>query len=223
MATAALSSPFSGYRAAAQRIALALAISAFAHLLLVQSLVFDVLQQAAHPARAVTITVLLEPPAGTGPGRPVAAVPEPPRVARRTVAEGVGRGVARADTGGQLKQDAAAPPALPQAQDPTYYSARDLDFLPRPVVPLDLDRLVRDAVDGAAARFRLVLLIDEGGVVNEIAFIEAEPPDRLREELRALLASARFFPGQRDGHAVKSRVTLSVNFDPPRREPAAGR
>ena len=55
--------------------------------------------------------------------------------------------------------------------------------------------------------------------MREIAVIEAEPPGPLQEELRSVLAATRFFPGQKDGRAVKSRVVLSVNFGSEKREP----
>jgi protein TonB len=112
---------------------------------------------------------------------------------------------------------------LPQVPDPTYYAARDLDVYPRPAVPLDFDRLGPRFTASAAGRFRAVLLIDEGGAVKEIAAIETEPPGWPQQELRAALAATRFFPGQKDGRAVKSRVLLSVSFDPARAEGAAGR
>jgi protein TonB len=138
----------------------------------------------------------------------------------RAVAADGTRDVAAHGTGAHPKQDAVAPLALPQAPDPTYYAARDLDVYPRPAAPLDLDRFARGVAGGVAARIRLALLIDEAGIVKEIAVIETEPPGRLQEELRSALAAARFFPGQKDGRAVKSRVLLSVSLDPARAENA---
>jgi protein TonB len=196
-------------------MAFALAASVIAHLFLIQSLIFDVSQRSARPAGAAAITVHLEPPAG-----PVTPNPDPLptalQIKPRTAAEI--RNAAALETGVRPEQDAVTPLALPQAPDPTYYSARDLDVYPRPAAPLDLDRLVR----GVAGRFRLALLIDEAGVVKEIAVIETEPAGRLQEELRSALAATRFLPGQKNGRAVKSRVLLSVSLDPARGE-GAGR
>lgn len=221
MTVAVLYPSFPAFHAAARRFALALAMSAIAHLFLIQSLIFDVPQRAARSMGAATITVRLEPPAG-----PVVPVPEPPPVVpqdrpRAAAADG-SRNVAPPGTGARLKQDTVAPLTLPQAPDPTYYSARDLDIYPRPAAPLDLDRFARGVTGGLAGRFRLALLIDEDGVVKEIAVIEAEPPGRLQEDLRAALAATLFLPGRKDGRAVKSRVQLSVSFDPARAE-SAGR
>ncbi len=221
MTVAVLYPSFPGFHAAARRFALALAASAIAHWFLIQCLIFDVPQRAARPMGAATITVRVEPPAG-----PVVPVPEPPPVVPqdrpRAAAGDGGRNIAPPGTDARLKQDTVAPLALPQAPDPTYYSARDLDVYPRPAAPLDLDRFSRGVTGDLAGRFRLALLIDEGGAVREIAIIEAEPPGPLKEELRSVLAATRFFPGQKDGRAVKSRVVLSVRLDPARAE-SAGR
>lgn len=195
-------------------MALALAASAIAHLYLIQSLIFDVSQRSARSAGAATLTVHLELAVG-----PVVPNPEPLptalQVKPRAVAAAEIRDAAAPGWGVRPEQDAVTPLALPQAPDPTYYSARDLDVYPRPVAPLDLDRLAR----GVAGRYRLALLIDEAGVVKEIAVVETEPTGRLQEALRSALAATRFFPGQKDGRAVKSRVLLSVNFGSEKREP----
>lgn len=219
MAVAALSFSFPGDGAVLPRFALALAASAFAHLFLVQALVFEAPQRAARAAHAGMMSVRI-----AAPVPPVAGPRELP-----PVAPGIGTGAPAADRGHPAATDArsqrgpVAPLALPQAPDPTFYSVRDLDVYPRPAVPLDFDRLGAGGAGSAAGRFRVVLLIDEGGAVNEIAITEAEPPGRLQEELRAALAATRFFPGQKDGRAVKSRVVLSVTLDPARAERAGSR
>lgn len=118
-------------------------------------------------------------------------------------------------TGISLESKAAATLTLPQTPDPTYYSARDLDTYPRPAVPLELDRFAADA----GTSIKLILLIDEGGSVNEIKLVEPASQGPLQEAVRGVLAAARFIPGSKDGRAVKSRVLLDVIFRPERREP----
>lgn len=213
MRAAALFSSHSRDHAAPLRFALALAISAFAHAFVAQSLEFDMPRRAGRPGDAGTITVRIAPPAPAP-----AAVPALPLVATRarldTTATGRARAAAQAATSVNSQRDPIAPPALPQAPDPTVYAARDLDVYPRPAAPLDFGRLGARDTERAASRFRVVLLIDEGGAVNEITVVEADPPGRLQEDLRATLAAIRFFPGQKDGRAVKSRLLLSVTLDP---------
>jgi protein TonB len=99
--------------------------------------------------------------------------------------------------------------ALPQAADPSYYTARDLDRYPRPLAPL---RINRAAGDGAG-EVRLEILIDERGIVQDMTFAGPAAPLRVEEALRAALVATRFLPAQKDGRAVRSRIVLSVGFD----------
>ncbi len=98
--------------------------------------------------------------------------------------------------------------ALPQAADPSYYTARDLDSYPRPLAPF---RINRAAGDGAG-EVRLEILIDEHGIVRDMTIAGPAAPAWVEEELRAALAATRFLPAQKDGRAVRSRIVLSVNF-----------
>jgi len=98
--------------------------------------------------------------------------------------------------------------ALPQAADPSYYTARDLDSYPRPLAPFRIDRAAGDR----AGEVRLEILIDERGIVQDIAIAGPAASARVEEELRAALAATRFLPAQKDGRAVRSRIVLSVSF-----------
>ena len=99
-------------------------------------------------------------------------------------------------------------PAVLRAPDPTYYPARELDAYPQPARPLALDR------PAGAGSIRLLLLIDEHGVVNDVSLVEADAAGHLEETLRAMLVAARFIPARKDGRDVKSRVLLSVEPGP---------
>jgi len=100
--------------------------------------------------------------------------------------------------------------ALPQAADPSYYTARDLDSYPKPIAPFRIDRAAGDG----AGEVRLEILIDEHGIVRDITIAGPAAPARVEEALRAALAATRFLPAQRDGRAVRSRIVLSVGFNP---------
>jgi hypothetical protein len=181
------------------RLQLALALSALAHgALLAIPLVETRWPGAAPGAIDMPMTVRFAPPP--------AAVPEPAAV---THAEGSRMpALAGSSRHGEsalavtvvAPPDADAPVVL-RVPDPTYYAARDLDTYPRPARPLELER------PSGLGSIRLLLLIDEHGVVNEISPVEA---GRLDEALRAALAATRFIPGRKDGRDVKSRVLLSV-------------
>ena len=217
MTTAACIPSFPGFRNATRRLVQALALSAAAHLLLVEVLALETtLRTTLRTAQAgapVTLSVRIEPATEAEPDSLPVQAPLPV-VARERV-----RGIERAQASARVKQGAEATFILPQAPDPTYYSARDLDLYPRPAAPLELDTLVRGR-GHVATTFRFQLLIDESGTVNEISPVEGEPLS-LRDDVRAALAVIRFFPGRKDGRAVKSRVTLSIDFDSERRSSAA--
>ena len=100
--------------------------------------------------------------------------------------------------------------ALPQAPDANYYRARDLDRYPRPLAPFQINRTAGDG----AGEVRLEVLIDERGIVQDMIFAAPAALARVEEELRAALAATRFLPAQKDGRAVRSRIVLSVSFDP---------
>ena len=168
----------------------------------------------AHSGATAVMTVRLAPQ----PVTPGAILPKPeipaaaPRMKRPAPVSDREAHAITADIAMRPVQD-TQPLALPQVPDPTYYSARDLDAYPTPVVPLELDRIA------AAGRVALALLIDEQGAVNNVAFAGPAAPERLREELRAVLVATRFHPARKDGRAVRSRIVLSVDFAQERREP----
>lgn len=201
------------------RFRLALGASVFVHLLFAAGLVSETPRGQALPAAATPITARLEPSPATMSADPVLPGPEtppaPPRAIQPAPVADRKRQVV-ADTGARPTED-TAPLALPQTPDPNYYAARDLDAYPRPVAPLHLDRVA--AGNAAPARIRLALLIDEHGIVNDVAFVQSEPPGYAGERLRGLLAATRFVPAYKDGRAVKSRVVLSVNLAEEKREP----
>ena len=200
-----------------RRLERALALSLVAHLLLVESLALETPVRAflrtAKASAPVALSVRIEP--ATKAERDLPPSPAPLPVVARERARGIEH--VRAST--RAKPGAEAALALPTTPDPTYYSARDLDFYPRPVAPLELDRLARGRGEVATV-FRFQLLIDDSGTVNEISSVQGEPPS-LRDELGSVLAATRFHPGRKDGRAVKSRVTLSIDFDGERRSSAA--
>lgn len=115
--------------------------------------------------------------------------------------------------GAQTDRMAPAPTqmsALPQPQDPTYYSARSLDEFPARLTPLNLAMIRTVAQDAGSAR--ATLLIDEAGTVNEVAAIEGLTHTNAEQAIRELFLSARFSPARKDGRAVKARVLVNVSY-----------
>jgi protein TonB len=199
-------------RAALARLGFALAASALAHLALLAAAPPGMpwLSVASYPGEAL-LTVRLAPAPVPVPEIP--ALPEPE--VRRTspqpgpLAESPGR-LQSQSSPSVAEQTGTEALALLQAADSSYYTARDLDRYPRPLAPF---RINRAAGDGEG-EVRLEILIDEHGTVKDMTFPGPAAPARLREEVRATLAATRFLPAEKDGRAVKSRIVLSVRFDP---------
>jgi len=128
------------------------------------------------------------------------------------------RAAIRADTRTRFPSPVAAPsaigsgPELPLPSDPTYYPARQLDVYPQPLTPFKLDYPAAAAAARADGRLRVLLLIDEFGVVNEASVVEAEPRGYFEGGALAVFRAARFSPAQKQGKAVKSRALLQVNY-----------
>ena len=194
----------------------ALAFSVFSHLLFLAALVPEAQQGRALAFGAVPITVKLELPSQVPPAGPAVADPDESPVPR-----GIDRrdGISRSErsTAPQARVATTRPaPAsslvLPQVPDPTVYTARDLDSYPRPLVPLNIERLLDLSAATPLAEVRFELLIDEHGVVNEVAPAGPGTAGQPGAELRAALAATRFIPALKDGRAVKSRMLVSISY-----------
>jgi TonB family protein len=106
-------------------------------------------------------------------------------------------------------------PARPASPfDPVYYGTRDLDVYPTPLAPLRLDYPKHLEHTPVAGRVRATLLVSESGAVDHVAVLSAEPAGHFEEHARAALASTGFHPGRKGGRAVRSRLTVSVEYDP---------
>jgi protein TonB len=191
------------------RLRLALVVSASSHLLLAQALAPDAPPRHPQAASALPMKVWIEPLPVTRAVSPATVEAEAPLEPGR-----VERPAAVADAGlAGLPRvvPVTSPLALPQLPDLTVYTARDLDSYPQPVAPLDTGR-IEDPVAGKPVSVRLELVIDERGVVNEVAVAGPGPAGFAEAELRALLAATRFIPARKNGRAVKSRVLLSFSL-----------
>jgi protein TonB len=116
----------------------------------------------------------------------------------------------------QAEKSAPTPSAglnVPLARDPNYYPVKQLDVYPEPTVPIKPqypDAALDARVNGSVT---LLLLIDEFGMVNEVSVAQADPPGYFEDATIAAFRTAQFVPAQRQGHKVKSRVLIKVNFD----------
>jgi len=100
----------------------------------------------------------------------------------------------------------------PFIRDPTYYSTKQLDVLPQPLTPIRLDYPESAANARVDGRLTILLLIDEFGMVNDVSVTDAKPEGYFEDATLAVFRAARFSPAQKQGHPVKSRVTLQVKY-----------
>ena len=101
---------------------------------------------------------------------------------------------------------------VPLIRDPTYYTARELDVFPQPLMPVRLDYPERASSLRLDGHVRILLLIDEFGVVNEASVVEAAPPGYFEEAARTVFMATQFSPGMKQSRAVKSRVVVQVRY-----------
>lgn len=205
-----------GDPSAAGRIGLALAVSALVHWVLLALPLLETRWQGAAPyATNAPITVRLAP----GPVS-VSNIPAVPDAQARgtswqpkSLADSIENARSESPSIGAARPGAEAP-TVSRAPDPTYYPASDLDVYPRPVAPLEIGRLAGAVSASSTGRIRLVLLIDEYGVVSDVAIVEPGQSGHPENALRAAFAATRFFPARKDGRDVRSRLLLSVRPGP---------
>lgn len=109
---------------------------------------------------------------------------------------------------------------VPIFRDPTYYTAKQLDEYPRPLAAIELRYPRRAAEANVGGKVMLLLLIDETGRVDEVSVVEATPAGWFEEAAIEAFREVRFAPGKRAGRAVKSRVLITVGYDPEKPAPA---
>jgi periplasmic protein TonB len=117
-----------------------------------------------------------------------------------------------------IDPEAAAPAGsdatVASIPDPVHYPAKDLDIYPQalkritPVYP----ETARDSK--VAGSVTLLVLIDEVGKVVGTSVMDAAPDGVFEQAAQDALANAAFYPAQKDGRMVRSRVLIKVEFDP---------
>jgi len=216
--------PGRSFTAAQTRLAVALTLSALAHLWLAAGVAVEAPARTSPPGPA-TLTARLEAPA-------VARLPPPPETADAKKIAGqdsrggggpVPGGTSRASTispapgpwsSAEMQAPQASVPALPQIPDPVYYPARQLDVYPALLQSIRLEYPRHAAQSRVSGKVLVMLLIDETGLVNDISITEAEPAGYFENAVHAAFTDARFSPARKDGRAVKSRVLIRVNYNP---------
>jgi protein TonB len=105
-------------------------------------------------------------------------------------------------------------PVTATLPDPVHYAAKDLDVYPQPlnrVAPAYPDTARESQVAGFVT---LLVSIDETGRVTDASVVDAIPDGVFELAAQQALAHATFYPAQKNGHAVRSRILIKVEFDP---------
>ena len=106
----------------------------------------------------------------------------------------------------------AEPSPQPLADAPDYILAKLLSVGPRPLD--DIEPVYPDAADLRTGTVVLRVLIGETGRVDDVAVVRADPPGLFDASAVEAFSKARFSPGLADGVAVKSQITVEVEFVP---------
>jgi len=98
--------------------------------------------------------------------------------------------------------------------DLVHYAASQLDVYPRALQTI-APAYPTGALETQTAGFvTLLVLIDEVGRVMGTTVVDATPDGVFEQAAQQALAEAIFYPAQREGHSVRSRILVKVEFDP---------
>lgn len=102
---------------------------------------------------------------------------------------------------------------IASAVDLTYYSAREIDVMPRalreivPDYPEDADR------QQLSGTVRLRLKLEADGRVSDIEVVNADPPGVFEDSAVKAFRDARFAPALKNGRPVRVWVMVPVEYD----------
>ncbi len=117
-------------------------------------------------------------------------------------------------------EDDVPPPAAaplpvvspPSAATPVYYSARELDVLPRVVQSVSPD-LPRFAVEHHLSGWVLLnVRLRADGRVESVKVVESSPPGTFDEAARQVFLQSVFQAGQRGGEPVNAQFEVKMTF-----------
>ena len=205
------------------RLALALAVSAFAHVLLASLLPQAVEPyKGAPPASGLTLTVSLQTTAPVMSAKVAVPVPSASRPVQSNVSAASSGPVASlSDLAPQdLRETPFDSPALPLLD--YYYSSREVDS-PAKAVGDALLVYPREALRlRVSGEVKLRLFINESGALVRSEVVSADPPGIFEEAAAQAIRTMRFEPARKADQPVRSQRTVQISFDPqPAEHPAS--
>ena len=209
---------FARYPVAEGRLMVAVVFSAALHILLLHSLVLRPAIPAARQSSPIHARLVSAETAPIPAGRK--RVPTPLPVATdnavslpREVIPGLSE-KPDPEPSSPVENASLAIPAVPEVPDLIHYAAKDLDIYPQLRGALNPDYPESAFAQKIAGTVTLLVLVDEAGRVTETAVVDAVPEGLFDDSAQQALSRAAFIPAQRDGRIVRSRILVSVNFDP---------
>jgi len=109
-------------------------------------------------------------------------------------------------------ETSAAPSGRALASAPDYLPANLLNVGPRPLQ--DIEPEYPEAANSRSGKVVLRLLISDTGHVDDVAVVRAHPPGVFDASALEAFSKALFSPGLAGGIAVKSQMTVEVEFVP---------
>jgi protein TonB len=205
-----------GIRSAEGRLAFAIALSAALHIVLIPFLAMRpggsaILHSTPIQARLVRAESAPAPARRVPVPVPRALVPASPPAALSQPVSGqddLDKPQPRVDDAG------AATPGLPAIPDLVHYAANDLDVYPQLQGALNADYPQPARAQGIAGTVTLLVLIDEAGRVTGTSVVDAVPEGLFDDSARQALSRAAFIPARREGRRVRSRILVSISYDP---------
>jgi len=169
----------------------------------------DLPQPPANPRQSKTSEHVRE----SESARPAPAVlpPVPDAIAQALTAPDSATVAGSPEPVAAASSDAATSLNIP---DPVHYPAKELDIYPQALKSIT-PAYPQAAHEAQVAGFvTLQVLIDEAGRVVGTSVMDAMPGGVFEEVAQHALANAVFYPAQKDGRTVRSRILVKVEFDP---------
>jgi protein TonB len=190
-----------------RRLAVGLALSLLAHLLLLTGL--RPTTTAYEPPRAFQVEIRQDK---TRLDTPFALTSESDSPATVTAAAPA----QSQKTEAPLPNTSAAPAAgvdLRYLSD-NYLTSREVDVRAAPVNDVDLVYPLQAYQNRVRGKVMLRLLINERGGLDNVSVLESEPRGTFEEAALTATWALRFSPAMKNGRSVKSRQDIEVTFDP---------
>jgi TonB family protein len=94
-----------------------------------------------------------------------------------------------------------------------YYSAHELDVYPKLRQPLRDDLEIIAGRTSPSLSLLIMVTLDEIGNVEDVSVVERKADAATEKQVREALHRAGFFPAEKDGQAVKSRLMMRIDWN----------